>query len=127
MAAPAAADSSSSSSRAWRPPASRPTKGSTAGAKAASRRVSAPSKGPDDQAHGFTALALPPEYELYSKAGWTSTARHDAAYVASPDSKLKFVLVTFTTGHANQREIIAGVAKSVMEQLREGARPSEPR
>src|SRR5206468_3660055 len=42
------------------------------------RDMSKPSKGPDDQAHGFTALALQTEYELYSKAGWTSTARHDA-------------------------------------------------
>jgi beta-lactamase class A len=85
------------------------------------RDMTKPSKGPDDQAHGFTALALPPDYELYSKAGWTSTARHDAAYVASPDGKLKFIVVTFTTGHAKQREIIPGVAKSVMEQLSGGA------
>ncbi len=71
---------------------------------------------PDGQAHGFTALGLPRSAKLWSKAGWTSTTRHDAAYVELPDGR-KFVLVTFTTGHANQRDIIPFVAKQVVEKL----------
>jgi beta-lactamase class A len=72
----------------------------------------------DDQAHGFTALAFEgrPGFELWSKAGWTSTTRHDAAYIETPEGG-KFVLVTFTTDHANDREIIPTVAKLVLEGL----------
>jgi beta-lactamase class A len=73
--------------------------------------------GPDDQDTGYTAKALPPGSRLWSKAGWTSTARHDAAYVESPDG-LKFVLVIFTTGHARQRDLLPAIAREVMEGLR---------
>lgn len=71
---------------------------------------------PDDQSHGFTGPAVPPGGKLWSKAGWTSTTRHDAAYVELPDG-WKFVLVTFTTGHANERGIIPYVAKQVIQRL----------
>ena len=82
------------------------------------RDRSGKARGNDDQAHGFTALALGDGDELWSKAGWTSTARHDAAYVVTPDG-LKFVLVVFTTNHANERQIIPTVAREVMRGLRE--------
>lgn len=74
----------------------------------------------DDQGYGFTGLALRgvEGAKLWSKAGWTSTTRHDAAYIELPDSR-KFVLVTFTTDHANEREIIPSVARSVMNGLKE--------
>ena len=68
------------------------------------------------QAHAYTALALPSGAKLWSKAGWTSETRHDAAYVELPNSA-KFVLVTFTVDHANEREIIPTVAKAVVEDL----------
>jgi beta-lactamase class A len=70
----------------------------------------------NDQAHAYTALALPPGSKLWSKAGWTSETRHDAAYVELP-SGAKFILVTFTVEHANEREIIPAVARSVVEDL----------
>ena len=71
---------------------------------------------PDDQAHGFTGRALPPVAKLWSKAGWTSETRHDAALVELPGG-VRFVLVTFTTGHANEREIIPTVAKKIIEGM----------
>ena len=71
---------------------------------------------PEDQAHGFTGPAVPSGGKLWSKAGWTSTTRHDAAYLELPDGR-KFVLVIFTTGHANERGIIPFVAREVMERL----------
>ena len=73
----------------------------------------------DDQAHGFTALALSgiKDAHLWSKAGWTSTTRHDAAYLELPDGS-RFVLVTFTTDHANDREIIPTVARVVIEGVK---------
>lgn len=74
----------------------------------------------DDQGHGFTGIALKEinGAKLWSKAGWTSTTRHDVAYVELPNGQ-KFVLATFTTDHANEREIIPTVARAVMEGLKE--------
>jgi beta-lactamase class A len=76
------------------------------------------SKDNDDQGHGFTGIALQgmTGVKLWSKAGWTSTTRHDAAYIELPNGA-KFVLVTFTTDHANEREIIPTVAKVVIDGI----------
>jgi beta-lactamase class A len=73
----------------------------------------------DDQGHGFTGIALQgiDGARLWSKAGWTSTTRHDVAYVELPDGR-KFILATFTTDHANDRDIIPTVARAVMEGLK---------
>lgn len=84
------------------------------------RDYSGTSKDADDQGHGFTGIALQglQGVRLWSKAGWTSTTRHDAAYLELPDGS-KFVLVTFTTDHANEREIIPSVAKVVIEGIKD--------
>ncbi len=74
----------------------------------------------DDQAHGFTAIALNKlnlkDAKLWSKAGWTSKTRHDAAYIKTPDG-LKFVLVVFTENFANERDIIPTIAAKVLKEL----------
>lgn len=80
------------------------------------RDFSGKSADTDDQAHGFTGMALPAGARLWSKAGWTSTTRHDAAYVELPDGA-RFVLVTFTTDHANEQQIIPTVARVVIDGL----------
>lgn len=84
------------------------------------RDYSGTSKDGDDQGHGFTAIALQgvEGVKLWSKAGWTSTTRHDAAYLELPGGA-KFVLVTFTTDHANEREIIPTVARIVIEGMKD--------
>ena len=69
---------------------------------------------PDDQAHGFTGIALEPGTRLWSKAGWTSTARHDAAYVELPNGR-RLVIVTFTTDVAKERDIIPTIAREVIK------------
>jgi beta-lactamase class A len=76
-------------------------------------------KDPDDQGRGFTGIAMQrlEGAKLWSKAGWTSTTRHDVAYIEMPDGA-KFVLATFTTDHANEREIIPTVARVVIEGLK---------
>jgi len=78
------------------------------------------SSDPDDQGHGFTGIALQglEGVKLWSKAGWTSTTRHDAAYLELPNG-VRFVLVTFTTEHANEREIIPSVARVVIEGIKQ--------
>ena len=72
----------------------------------------------DDQGHGFTGIALQgvSGAKLWSKAGWTSTTRHDAAYIELPNGA-KFVLVTFTVDHAKEREIIPTVARVVIDGM----------
>jgi len=81
-----------------------------------------PDKGDaDDQSHGFTGKLFierkMTDAKLWSKAGWTSTARHDAAYVETADG-LKFVLVIFTEHHANERGTIPAIAGRVIDGLR---------
>jgi len=80
------------------------------------RDFSGKSDDPDDQAHGFTGIALEPGARLWSKAGWTSTARHDSAYVELPDGH-RFVLVTFTTDVAKERDIIPSIARTVIREV----------
>src|SRR5258706_10986584 len=77
------------------------------------------SKDNDDQGHGFTGIALQgmEGVRLWSKAGWTSSTRHDAAYLEMPDGS-RFVVVTFTTDHANERDIIPTVARVVIDGIK---------
>jgi beta-lactamase class A len=68
------------------------------------------------QSREYTGAALPPGAKLWSKAGWMTEVRHDAAYVALPTGE-KFILVTFTVGHAKEKAIVPAVAKIVVEGL----------
>ena len=77
-------------------------------------------KDPDDQAHGFTGPAVPQGGKLWSKAGWTSTTRHDAAYIELPNGA-RIVLVIFTVDHANERRIIPTIAKPILAELAHGS------
>lgn len=80
-----------------------------------------PSSDPDSQSVAFTGKALidanMTDAKLWSKAGWTSRARHDAAYIETGDG-LKFVLVVYTENHADDREAIPMAAAKVMAGLR---------
>jgi beta-lactamase class A len=71
----------------------------------------------DSQDTGFSGSGLPAGAKYWAKAGWTSTTRHDAAYVELPTGE-KFVLVTFTVDHANERDIIPAVTRLVVEGMR---------
>ena len=84
------------------------------------REYTGQSNDPDNQGVGFTGIALKGRegFRLWSKAGWTSTTRHDVAYIEMPDGG-KFVLATFTSQHANEREIIPTVARVVIDGLKE--------
>lgn len=85
------------------------------------RDFTAETKDPDNQAQGFTGIALNKlkltNAKLWSKAGWTSKSRHDAAYVETPEG-LKFVLVVFTENNSNERGIIPGIAEKVINGLK---------
>jgi beta-lactamase class A len=82
------------------------------------RDFSGKSTDADDQGRGFTGIALK-DYagaRLWSKAGWTSSVRHDAAYIELAGGA-RFVLVTFTEGHSNERDIIPTVAEIVLKRM----------
>ena len=79
------------------------------------------SKDPDNQAAGFTGKAFVDKKlagaMLWSKAGWTSKSRHDAAYVETPDG-LKFVLVIFTENHADDHAAIPAIAGKIIDRMK---------
>ncbi len=81
-------------------------------------------KDTDDQSTGFTGKAIVDGkldgVRLWSKAGWTSKSRHDAAYIETPDGQ-KFVLVIFTENHANDREPIPSIALKVINGMKGAA------
>ena len=56
---------------------------------------------PENQVIGFLGEGLPLSARLWSKAGFTSTVRHDAAYIELPDLH-PYLLVVFTEGHAGR-------------------------
>lgn len=81
----------------------------------------AKSNDPDNQATGFTGKLLidrkMTDAKLWSKAGWTSTTRHDVAYVETRDG-MKFVIAVYTENHANERDIIPTIAGKVIDSMR---------
>ena len=56
----------------------------------------------ENQVTGFLGAGLPSEAQLWSKAGWTSQVRHDAAYIELPH-KQPYLLVVFIEGKAHSR------------------------
>ena len=76
-------------------------------------------KAPVDQVTGFLGQDLPRKAKLWSKAGWTSTVKHDAAIVQLPNGQ-RFILVAFTRGHvaAQSRQILPFIGRRVISLLR---------
>jgi beta-lactamase class A len=78
-------------------------------------------KDPDDQGHGFTGKLFVDrkmtDAKLWSKAGWTDNARHDAAYIETADG-LKFVVVIFTEHHSKDTDVIPSVVGKIIDGLR---------
>jgi beta-lactamase class A len=69
----------------------------------------------ENQVEGFLGGSLPCEAKLWSKAGWTSQVRHDAAYIELP-YLLPYQLVVFTEGKAQSKntEILPFVSQQVV-------------
>lgn len=66
------------------------------------RDLNPPETNDENQITGFLGEALPPHTQLWSKAGWTSQVRHDAAYIEIPERQ-PYLLVVFTEGKANSK------------------------
>lgn len=59
------------------------------------------------------------EASLWSKAGWTSRTRHDAAYVETPGGA-KIAIAIFTENRSGLRELIPTIAAHVIEGFEKG-------
>jgi beta-lactamase class A len=73
---------------------------------------------PNFQATAFSAGGLPDGTKLWSKAGWTSSVRHDAILIELPNAE-RYIIVTFTAGkeHATNRDIIPFMVKRIVTEL----------
>ncbi|MBW4455057.1 MAG: class A beta-lactamase-related serine hydrolase [Nostoc indistinguendum CM1-VF10] len=72
----------------------------------------------ENQVTGFLGSALPENAQIWSKAGWTSQVRHDAAYIEIPEQR-PYLLVVFTEGkaQAKSQDILPFVSKLVAEAI----------
>jgi beta-lactamase class A len=83
------------------------------------KKAPASADDPEDyEGVGFTGPGLSAGMKLWSKAGWVSWARHDAALIELPDGG-RVIIVTFTDGreHSKNRNIIGAVARRVLANL----------
>ncbi len=70
---------------------------------------------PENQIDGFLGENLPKGTQIWSKAGWMSQARHDAAWFSHPQSN-PMLLVVFTQGRqlANDRVLLPTIGKELV-------------
>ena len=69
---------------------------------------------PENQVTGFFGAGVPLDTKVWSKAGWTSQVRHDAAYIELPNQK-PYLLVAFIEGkaHSNNEAILPFVSEQI--------------
>lgn len=79
-------------------------------------RPLSPVREEDNQVKEFIGEVVPAGTKLWSKAGWTSEVRHDAAYLELPNGR-KLVLVVFTRGIADDVTIVPAVTRNVLAEL----------
>jgi beta-lactamase class A len=84
-----------------------------------------PPRADENQVKEFIGESLPAGSREWSKAGWTSEVRHDAAYVELPGGR-KLILVIMTRGTADDVKLVPAIAKSVLGQLATVAPPPPP-
>lgn len=74
----------------------------------------------DGQAKKYAGKALIDrdlrDAKLWSKAGWTSKARHDVAYIETSNG-VKFVIAVLTENHAQNNDFIGSVTGHVLDRL----------
>ena len=71
----------------------------------------------ENQVKEFIGEALPVGSKLWSKAGWTSEVRHDAAYMELPTGK-KMIIVVFTRGAAADVTLLPAIARAILAEMR---------
>lgn len=81
------------------------------------RKNPAEEKTEDAQANEFIGSVLPKGVELYSKAGWTSTTRHDVVYLKFAGNR-QIILAVYTKNHANESKIVPFIAQRLLTALK---------
>ncbi len=73
---------------------------------------------PENQVSGFLGSGLPATAQLWSKAGWMSQVRHDAAYIEVPGLR-PYLLVVFTEGRAQSQDetLLPFVSQQVVQAM----------
>jgi hypothetical protein len=73
---------------------------------------------PENQVTGFLGAGLPQMAQCWSKAGWMSQVRHDAAYIEVP-GLLPYLLVVFTEGKAQSQNeaLLPFISQQVLEAM----------
>ncbi|MCU0523991.1 MAG: class A beta-lactamase-related serine hydrolase [Elainella sp. Prado103] len=73
---------------------------------------------PENQVTGFLGAGLPPQAQLWSKAGWMSQVRHDAAYIEIP-GLAPYLLVVFTEGKAQSQNeaLLPFVSQQIVQAM----------
>ena len=77
-----------------------------------------PNPGEENQVNGFLGSGLPSGSQIWSKAGWTSQVRHDAAYIEFVDRQ-PYLLIVFTEGTANSqnRQILPFISAQIVAAM----------
>ncbi len=75
-----------------------------------------PARGDENQVKEFIGESLPPGAKEWSKAGWTSSVRHDVAFIELAGGR-KFVLAIFTRGQAADTTLIPAIARNVWTEM----------
>ncbi|MEM7553779.1 MAG: serine hydrolase [Cyanobacteria bacterium P01_A01_bin.84] len=72
----------------------------------------------EDQVTGFLGGSLPQETQIWSKAGWTSQTRHDAAYIEIPN-KQPYLCIVFTEGkeNASNPQILPFISQHIAQAI----------
>ena len=79
----------------------------------------------DTQVTEFIGAVVPSGSELFSKAGWTSEVRHDAAYVVLPGGR-RLVIAIGTRGASSEIALLPMIARNVLEAVEEGGPLARP-
>ena len=80
------------------------------------RTIPADDKDAPFQSKEFTGKVLPKSSQLWSKAGWLDTYRHDIAWVKLPDGK-EFVISVFTKPDSEEPDLVPFIAQSVISKI----------
>jgi hypothetical protein len=81
-----------------------------------------PQRKDENQVKEFLGESLPEGSKLWSKAGWTSEVRHDAAYIELPTGR-KYIFVVFTRGDADDVTLLPAIGKRWLTEITPAAMP----
>ncbi len=74
------------------------------------------SKEAQSQVTGFIGETIPKTWPIYSKAGWTSTVRHDLLITETPKGE-RLVLCILTKGHSPDETLVGKLGLAVLRRL----------